>query len=241
MLLVVAKAPAPGQVKTRLCPPATADQAAEIAAAALLDTLDAVAATPGVTPVLAVGGDLGRAARRADLLRALRGWPILDQRGATFADRLVAAHADVADRFPGSPVLQIGMDTPQLRAPMLDRAVRRLAGTGLAVLGPAADGGWWALGLRDPRQAEALLGVPMSRGDTGLRTRRALRASGLRVASLPMLSDVDTMADAVAVAAIAPHGRFAAAVAAVTVPLADPRGQNLALLARGGETAAPRP
>lgn len=50
VLLVVAKAPVPGAVKTRLCPPATAAQAARIAAAALRDTLDAVRATPGVTP-----------------------------------------------------------------------------------------------------------------------------------------------------------------------------------------------
>jgi glycosyltransferase A (GT-A) superfamily protein (DUF2064 family) len=220
VLLVVAKAPVAGLVKTRLCPPATTDDAAEIAAAALLDTLDAVAATPHVTPMLALGGELARAVRRHELVRSLRGWPIVDQRGATFTERLVAAHADVAARFPGRPVLQIGMDTPQLRWPLLDRAARRLSGAGEALLGPATDGGWWALGLRDPRHAEALRTVPMSRGDTGLRTRRALRARGLRVATLPLLSDVDTMADAVVVAASVPQGRFAAAVAAASAPLA---------------------
>ncbi|MFE9692317.1 DUF2064 domain-containing protein [Micromonospora sp. NPDC005806] len=218
VLLVVAKAPVPGLVKTRLCPPATPDEAADIAAAALLDTLDAVTATPGVTPALALCGSLSRAVRGTELARAVRGWHLLDQRGGGFTDRLIAAHAEVAARFPGCPVLQIGMDTPQLRPPVLDRAVRRLSGTAAALLGPAADGGWWALGLHDPRQAEALRGVPLSRGDTGLRTRRALRARGLRVVSLPLLSDVDTMADAVAVAATAPHGRFATAVAAVLAP-----------------------
>ncbi|MCW3845058.1 DUF2064 domain-containing protein [Micromonospora yasonensis] len=207
VLLVVAKAPVTGLVKTRLCPPATPDEAADLAAAALLDTLDAVTATPGVTPAIALGGDLGRAVRRAELARAVRGWHLLDQHGGTFTERLIGAHADVAARFPGCPVLQIGMDTPQLRWPVLDRAVRRLAGTAAALLGPATDGGWWALGLRDPRQAEALRGVPLSRGDTGL-----------RVVSLPLLTDVDTMADAVAVAAATRRGRFAAAVAAVLAP-----------------------
>jgi glycosyltransferase A (GT-A) superfamily protein (DUF2064 family) len=81
------------------------------------------------------------------------------------------------------------------------------------VLGPATDGGWWVLGLRDPRAAALVADVPTSRDDTGARTLHALRAGGLRVGLLPELTDVDTAADAVAVAAVAPAGRFAAAVA----------------------------
>jgi uncharacterized protein len=212
VLLVVAKAPVPGAAKTRLCPPATPAQAAEIAAAALLDTLDAVCATPGVAPVLALAGDLRRAVRSRQIQRSLRGWTLLDQRGATFAERLAAAHADVAAHFPGRRVLQIGMDTPHLDPALLDRALRRLNGSAEALLGPALDGGWWALGLRDPNDAEALRTVPTSRGDTGARTRRALRERGLRVETLPSLSDVDTIADALRVASAAPGGRFAAAV-----------------------------
>jgi hypothetical protein len=88
-------------------------------------------------------------------------------------------------------------------------------GTADAVLGPATDGGWWALGLRDPRAAAAIADVPTSRDDTGERTLDALRAAGLRVQLLPELTDVDTAADAVAVAGVAPWTRFAAAVAAL--------------------------
>ena len=80
------------------------------------------------------------------------------------------------------------------------------------MLGPAADGGWWALGLREPAHAVALWTVPMSMPDTGERTLAALRARGLGVALLPTLRDVDTAADAHAVAALCPGGRFAAAV-----------------------------
>jgi len=208
VLLVVAKAPVAGQAKTRLTPPASPEQAAGIAAAALLDTLDAVART-GQPAVVALTGRLTDATRSADLRRALRRTTVITQRGNTFAERLSNAHADV-----GRSVLQIGMDTPQVTADLLADASKRLSAVD-AVLGPATDGGWWALGLRDPTAARALRGVPMSRSDTGARTLDALRHRGLNVGLLPELSDVDTIADAVRVAAGCPDGRFARAVRAV--------------------------
>jgi glycosyltransferase A (GT-A) superfamily protein (DUF2064 family) len=216
VVLVVAKAPVPGLAKTRLCPPATPRQAAAIAAAALLDTLDAVRATPGVTPVLAYAGKLAGAERAGEIRAALDGWRRIRQRGATFAERLAHAHADAAALAPGRAVLQIGMDTPQVRPPALAAALDRLAGAD-AVLGPAADGGWWALGLRDPGHAAALRAVPMSTADTGRATRAALTARGLRVAAAPTLSDVDVWEDALAVADAVPGSRFAAAVAVLPV------------------------
>ncbi|MEU9739428.1 DUF2064 domain-containing protein [Micromonospora chersina] len=216
VLLVVAKAPVAGAVKTRLCPPAEPAQAARIAAAALRDTLDAVAATPGVVPVLALAGRFADAEDGPELAAAVAGWPVLAQRGDDFADRLAHAHADVAAAYPGRPVLQIGMDTPQLTAARLAASVRRLGAPATdAVLGPAADGGWWALGLRDPEQAAALRGVPMSTPDTGRRTRAALAARGLRIGTLPVLRDVDDWTDALAVTGLAPTGRFAREVAAL--------------------------
>ncbi|MGR6319421.1 DUF2064 domain-containing protein [Micromonospora soli] len=216
VLLVVAKAPVAGAVKTRLCPPATPAQAARIAAAALRDTLDAVAATPGVTPVLALAGRFAGAEDGAGLAAAVAGWPVLPQRGEDFAARLAYAHADVAAAYPGRPVLQIGMDTPQVTAVGLAAAVRRLGAIGTdAVLGRAADGGWWALGLRDPRHAVALRGVPMSTPATGRLTWAALAARGLRVGALPVLRDVDGWADALAVAGPLSGGRFAREVAAL--------------------------
>ncbi|MFG1673457.1 DUF2064 domain-containing protein [Micromonospora sp. NPDC049282] len=216
VLLVVAKAPVPGAVKTRLCPPATPAQAARIAAAALRDTLDAVAATRGVLPVLALAGRFADAEHGAELAAAVAGWPVLPQRGDGLAARLAHAHADVAEAYPGRPLVQIGMDTPQLTPARLADAVRRLSAPGAdAVLGPATDGGWWGLGLRDPRWAAALRGVPMSTADTGRLTYAALVGSALRVAALPTLRDVDDWADALAVARAAPAGRFAREVAAL--------------------------
>ena len=207
-ILVLAKAPVPGQVKTRLCPPATPGEAARIAAASLLDTLDT---TRGRCTVVALVGSLADAERRAEVRAALAHCRVVPQRGATFAARLVAAHADAGGN---GPVIQLGMDTPQLDEALLDEAGRAL-GSCDAVLGPARDGGWWALGVHDPRHARVLAGVPMSTPDTGALTLRALHAAGLRVTLLPELSDVDTMEDAERVAAVAPGSRFATAVAQV--------------------------
>ncbi len=197
-LLVIAKAPVPGRVKTRLCPPCTPHQAAVLAAAALEDTLDAARATTAARRFLVLDGTLSRPAA---------GFAVVPQRGAGLDARLAAAFADTARA--GVASFLVGMDTPQLTAARLDEALATLA-TADAVLGLAEDGGWWGLGLRDPAHAAALAGVPMSTGQTGRLTAAALRTRGVRIRTLPTLRDVDTVADAAAVAADAPWSRFAA-------------------------------
>jgi rSAM/selenodomain-associated transferase 1 len=210
-LIVLAKAPEPGRVKTRLCPPATPAQAADVAAAALLDTLDAVACVPGTRTFVAMTGRLAAAARAPELADALGCTTTVPQRGDGLGERIVAVHADVAHLSPRRPTLLLGMDTPQLDARLLAECLARLTHAD-AVLGPATDGGWWALGLREPHNAAPIEHVRMSRDDTGELTLRALRAAGLRVELLPELRDVDTAEDATEVARLAPDGRFAAAV-----------------------------
>jgi glycosyltransferase A (GT-A) superfamily protein (DUF2064 family) len=204
-LLVVAKAPEPGRVKTRLAADIGDVAAAEVAAAALLDTMAACVAAVGAQHChLALAGDLDRAVDGAAIKRALAGWTVRPQRGDLFADRLVHAHADV----PG-PVVQVGMDTPQVTPAQLRAAAAALADHD-AALGPADDGGWWVLALRDPDAAEALADVPMSTVSTFDDTRAALEARGLQVTAVDRLRDVDTSADAGAVWAAAPRTRFAA-------------------------------
>ena len=214
VVLVVAKAPVAGQAKTRLMPAATPRQAGRIAAAALLDSLDAALATPDATVVVAMTGELDHAERADEIADLLDRCDVVPQRGGDLGIRLANAHADVAQRHPGLPVLQIGMDTPQVSPELLAGGLLRLRSAD-AVLGPALDGGWWSLGLRDPLRADVLRSIPTSRSDTGARTLFALRGQGLGVETLPALSDVDTMTDAVRVAAAVPESRFAAAVAEV--------------------------
>jgi hypothetical protein len=222
-LLVLAKMPEPGRVKTRLCPPLAPAEAADLAAAALLDTLDAVSGVPGACVVVALAGRLSRAVRAPELAAALRGVTTCGQRGADLGHRIAAAHRAAAGLLPGRPVLQLGMDTPQVEPAQLAHAAGPLRrGVVDAVLGPATDGGWWALGLRDPRAAAVVAAVPTSRADTGERTVHALATAGLRVGLLPELTDVDTAADATAVARLAPRTRFAAAVAVLPALSAEP-------------------
>ncbi|MFB7723994.1 MULTISPECIES: DUF2064 domain-containing protein [unclassified Nocardia] len=206
-LLVIAKAPIAGFAKTRLTPPFSPRDAARLAAAALLDTLAAVRACGARHRMVAWTGNLDDAQESAALSLALRDFTVIPQRGNTFGERLANAHADAA-QF-GVPVLQIGMDTPQAGPELLTRSVLHLTASGDAVLGPAADGGWWALGLTDPRPARLLTEVPMSTARTGELTREAVRRCGYRVHRLPVLTDVDTYADAVTVAAHS-TGQFAA-------------------------------
>ncbi|AHH19767.1 hypothetical protein NONO_c49830 [Nocardia nova SH22a] len=207
-LLVVAKAPIAGFAKTRLTPPLSPAEAADLAAAALLDTLTAVRDSAAARAVVAWTGDVDRACRASEIRSALSDFDVVGQRGDGFGVRLANAHADAARL--GLPVLQIGMDTPQAGPQLLDECgARLLAGTD-AVLGPAADGGWWALGLTDARAARVLAEVPMSTDRTGDLTREALSRNGCRVEMLRELNDVDLFTDIADVAAGC-HGLFAAA------------------------------
>lgn len=214
-LLVIAKEPLPGRAKTRLTPPCTPAQAAQLAQAALLDTLDAVERTPAGRKVLIFEGD-ARRWRRA-------GFEVIRQRGHGLAERLAAAFDDV-----GEPALLVGMDTPQVTPELLLDGVVALRSTGVdAVLGPALDGGYWSVGLGAPVRG-AFAGVPMSSHSTCIRQRGRLRELGLRVHEQSLLRDVDTIEDALAVAADSPDSRFASALASIRCHGQHPRALTAA-------------
>jgi rSAM/selenodomain-associated transferase 1 len=211
-LAVVAKEPVPGRVKTRLCPPCTLDEAAQIARASLADTLDVVAATPARRRIVVLDGSPGP--------WLPRGFRVLPQVSGALDVRLAAAFAAVH-----MPIVLIGMDTPQVTPQLLGGACEQLMSRRTdAVLGRAEDGGWWALGMRRPRP-DVFHGVVMSTSTTGEQQRQRLDALGLRTSELDVLRDVDDIDDATAVARLVPNSRFARSLdaiaeGAITLPAA---------------------
>jgi hypothetical protein len=197
-LIVIAKSPVPGRSKTRLCPPLTAEDAAGLAAAALEDTLGAARACPARRHVLVLEGEPGPWVPRE--------FEVIPQRGEGLEERLASAFEDV-----GEPALLIGMDTPQVTPSLLAAGLRALSRPLTdAVIGPALDGGYWAIGLRDARRS-LFTGVPMSSQTTYDVQLDRLHQAGLRVRTLVPLRDVDVIEDARAVAALAPASCFAEA------------------------------
>jgi len=200
-LVLMAKAPRAGLVKTRLCPPCLPEEAALIAAASITDTVAAMRGT-GARLFCAVDGPTD-------------GWlppglEAFDQVGDGLDERLAHAFDTV-----GISALLIGMDTPQVTPQLLQSALDTLADPDVdVVLGAAEDGGYWTIGFSEPEPA-ALLGVPMSLATTCEEQRKRLAELGLRVADVPVLRDVDHFDDALAVAALIPRTAFARAVAVV--------------------------
>lgn len=189
-VLVMAKAPVPGRVKTRLCPPCTPAEASALAEAALTDTLEAAAACGAERRIVALDGAPGP--------WLPPGFEVVPQVAGGLDRRLTAAWAGA-----GGAGVQIGMDTPQVTPALLDAALASLDGAP-AALGHAVDGGWWAIALRRP-DARVFVGVPMSTDRTGACQEARLRRLGLDVALLPTLVDLDTVADLPTVTAGAPR------------------------------------
>jgi len=203
-LLIVAKAPVPGLAKTRIAASIGDAAAAELAAAALLETL-VTAASVGWPVVVALTGEVADAARADQIVEALVRTRVIEQRGDGLGERLAFAHAD-ADA--GHGVVQVGMDTPQLTVDDFLVAGRAVS-AGKKAIGPAVDGGWWVLGLPDPASAACLAEVPMSCDDTCAQTEAAMGGGFER---LRELRDMDTFGDAVSIAHEIPDSRLARVV-----------------------------
>jgi rSAM/selenodomain-associated transferase 1 len=189
-LVVFAKWPAPGAVKTRLCPPLTLEQAAQLYGAMLDDVLEAMArlAPPlGLECVLAVHPPeaLAPFAARAP------GWRVVAQQGGDLSARM--EHAAANELAGGAAcVLLRGSDSPALGGDVLEAALATLARSDVA-LSPDPDGGYNLVALR--RFAPGLFAHPMSTRTVLEDTRNAARALGLTSELLAPGFDVDTAAD----------------------------------------------
>ena len=206
---IIAKAPVPGDVKTRLCPPCTPEQAARIAAAALADTFAAVeevAAANGARRVLLLDGG-GQEWMPTT-------FEIVAQRGDGLAQPLCNGFLDLG------PGVIVGMETPHVVS-ALTGAIEA-ANCGFDTIGLALDGGYWMIGLCAESAAVAqdlFEGVATSATHTGLSQLRRMHACGCRVRLLPMARDLDTVEDLIAVAALGGEGSLAVVAAEVLASL----------------------
>ncbi len=186
-IAVFARAPIPGQAKTRLIPALGADGAARLQARLIEATLAKARRLPECRVTLWVAGDpaaLPATARAAAV-------HVQPQRGADLGERM--AHAVQIALARAASVLVIGTDCPALTAAHLSDALATLA-THDIVLTPADDGGYVLIGLRAP-QPQVFAGIAWG-GPTVLQaTLQRIETSGLRAAVTPALPDLDTPAD----------------------------------------------
>jgi glycosyltransferase A (GT-A) superfamily protein (DUF2064 family) len=203
IVVILAKEPKPGLVKTRLQSRFTAEQAAELAAAAVRDTQRAVRASRVPRRVLCWDGYPSHFAE---------GFQVVPQRPGTLNDRLASAFDDLG-RYGPARVLLIGMDTPQINSALLDADWEDCD----AVLGLSEDGGFWAIGLRMPESAAGVFaGIEMSTARTGSAQLARLLSMGRSVKLLPPLRDIDEPADAAYVADRFPGLEFSRCYAVLT-------------------------
>lgn len=204
-ITVIAKGPVPGQVKTRLSPPCTLEQAAEVAAAALADTLAAVeevALITGARRVLLLDGD------RQEWMSAA--FDVVAQRGGGLEERLCNGFIDLG------PGVIIGMETPHAAGALTDAVAA--AHRGVDTIGLATDGGYWMVGLCAAGVAMAhqlFDGIPMSSTHTGLAQLRRMHECGRQVRLLPAARDLDNIDDLKSVAESGRAGRLPTVAARV--------------------------
>ena len=183
-VLVVAKAPVAGRTKTRLVPPLTAQQAAALARAMLLDTLETCREEVGDVGVLHAREE------ERDALRAVVGpaVPLVLQRGEGLGDALASGAASaLAER---DAVVLVSSDVPGVPAGALGRALACLDEGADVVLGPGLDGGYWLVALRRPL-AQPFAGIPWSSESVLEVTLERCAVAGLVVSLLDEWRDVD--------------------------------------------------
>lgn len=189
-LIIFAKAPIPGQVKTRLCPPLTPDEAASLHGSLVLDMLERSRGVASMDRFLACAPSSDHVFFK--ILEERHGVRLITQTGDDLGARMARA---MADAFASGyrHVLVIGTDLPTLPGSVFADAVKLLAAHDL-VLGPTLDGGYYLIGLRMPAP-ELFTGIPWSTNRVLSLTREHAAAQGLHTALLPVRRDIDTVED----------------------------------------------
>ena len=194
-LVIFAKAPIPGQVKTRLTPALTEDEAATLHGSFVLDTLERTKAAVGrfklpVDRFLACAPSSSHVFFR--IMEARHGVTLLDQQGEDLGIRMHHAF-DSLFRRGYQRICLVGTDVPSLPLTHYRDAMEALVHHDV-VIGPANDGGYYLIGLTRPHH-DLFINIPWSTDDVMTRTQQKAITAGLRVSLLPPWSDVDTIAN----------------------------------------------
>lgn len=190
-LIIFAKRPVPGRVKTRLSPPLSPEEAVELYRCMLEDILAKVAALAGVDNHVYYEPD-GEAA--AFFAETAPGMACLPQDGEDLGARMANAFDELL-AAGYERVAIIGSDLPDLPPPYVEEAFGLLAsGEADAVFGPSEDGGYYLLAMRKPH-VELFRDVPWSSGEVLLKSLENAERAGIRVCILPVWHDVDTADD----------------------------------------------
>jgi rSAM/selenodomain-associated transferase 1 len=197
-LVIFAKAPIPGQVKTRLCPPLTPDEAATLHGSFVLDTLER---TKAAVTKFKLPLDRYLACAPASthvffkIMEERQGVQLIDQLGEDIGARM---HHTFDTLFARGykQVVMVGTDVPSLPLEQYKQACTLLASHDL-VLGPALDGGYYLIGLKRP-MPNLFTGIPWSTGQVLSLTQEKARTLKLTVAVTDPWRDVDTAEDLLA-------------------------------------------
>jgi len=207
-LVVMAKAPVPGTVKTRLCPPLSPDMAAKLYRCFLIDIFQRVIGGQGALKVLAYTPE----SARSEFLSLLPAGPftLVPQRGKNLGERMAHLFEELC-QGGHTGISLIGSDSPHLPPEFLQESMEHLKNPRVdVVLGPSEDGGYYLIGLREPQRG-LFQGIPWSTDKVLAETLDRAHHLGLNVALLPRWYDIDTLEDLRRLFEVGlkqPHGPF---------------------------------
>ena len=189
-LIIFAKAPIPGEVKTRLCPPLDHDEAASLHGTLVLDAVERAKGLPGASLYVAGAPDLAHPFFK--VMEGRYGVKLLAQRGPDLGSRMRWAMQDAFEQG-AQEVLLTGTDLPTLPRAYLAEALKLVKAHDV-VLGPTADGGYYLIGLR--KMVPVLFeGIAWSTASVLAETKKKIEQAGLPLGLLPECRDLDTVDD----------------------------------------------
>ena len=189
-LVVMAKQPKRGRVKTRIAAAVGEDRAVELYRCALRDTLELALSIAGVAHVVSYAPSTRHA--RQYFEQVAPDFVLIPQQGASLGERMCGLLKPLLRNH--SPVVVIGSDSPDLPAQFITRAFDMLCSAPDVVIGPAQDGGYYLLGMRS-MQPVLFERIAWSTAAVAEQTRTRARHAGLQITDLPPWHDLDTVTD----------------------------------------------